>query len=203
MTAKRPSDSFTIAFDEGVNGWTSFYSYIPQGFSGSLDGKFYTFKNSDIYTHYATNEYNNFYGVSYDSSVDFIFNEQPSASKNFLTINYEGSDTWNISNIETDIDQAYNISSYNIANEDLIMSAFQKIHNKFYSNIMNSSTSSAGEVVFGGDVSGIKGFFAKMKIQTSPIIETTKFIALRSNSYAYSCSNQTHSLKDCLLRSLD
>ena len=47
------------------------------------------------------------------------------------------------------------------------MSAFQKIHNKFYSNIMNSSTSSAGEVVFGEDVSGIKGFFAKMKIQTS------------------------------------
>jgi len=167
LTAKRPSDSFTVAFDEGVNGWTSFYSYIPQGFSGSLDGKFYTFKNSDIYTHYATNEYNNFYGVSYYSSVDFIFNEQPSASKNFLTINYEGSDTWNISNIETDTDQAYNISSYNLVNEDLLISAFQKNNNKFYSNIMNSSRENPGEVVFGNDISGVKGFFAKMKIQTS------------------------------------
>ena len=167
LTAIKPSDSFTVAFDESVNGWTSFYSYVPDGFSGSLDGKFYTFKNSDIYVHYATNDYNNFYGVSYDSSVDFIFNEQPSASKNFLTINYEGSDTWNISNIETDTDQAYNIPAYNVLNQDLIISAFQKMHNKFYSNIMNSSTSSAGEVVFGNDVSGIKGFFAKMKIQTS------------------------------------
>ena len=167
LTAIRPQNSFTVAFDEGVNGWSSFYSYIPQGFSGSLDGKFYTFNQNNLYEHYATNEYNNFYGVYYDSSVDFIFNEQPSASKNFLTVNYEGSDTWNISNIETDTDQAYNIPAYNVLNEDLIISAFQKMHNKFYSNIMNSSTLSAGEVVFGNDVSGIKGFFAKMKIQTS------------------------------------
>ena len=167
LTAKRPSDSFTVTFDESVNGWTSFFSFIPQGFSGSLAGKFYTFNSNNIYEHYATNEYNEFYGTSYDSSVDFIFNEQPSASKNFLTINYEGSDTWNISNIETDTDQAYNISSYNLANEDLLISAFQKNNNKFYSNIMNSSRENPGEVVFGNDISGVKGFFAKMKIQTS------------------------------------
>ena len=43
LTAIRPQNSFTVAFDESVNGWTSFYSYIPEGFSGSLDGKFYTF----------------------------------------------------------------------------------------------------------------------------------------------------------------
>ena len=167
LTAIRPSNSFTIAFDESVNGWTSFYSYIPQGFSGSLDGKFYTFHNSNIYEHYSNSTHNEFYGATYNSTVDFIFNEQPSASKNFNTINYEGSDTWNITNIETDTDSAEDIASFDIANQDFIMSAFKRIHNKYYSNLFNDTTESVNEVMFGDDVSGIKGFFAKMKIQTS------------------------------------
>lgn len=167
LTAKRPSDSFTVAFDEGVNGWTSFYSFIPQGFSGSLDGKFYTFHNTDIYEHYKNSVHNRFYDTNYSSTVDFIFNEQPSASKNFNTINYEGSDSWNITNIETDTDSAVGIAAFDIANQDFIISAFKKIHNKYYSNIFNTTASSPNEVSFGGDVSGIKGFFAKMKIQTS------------------------------------
>lgn len=176
LTVIRPSNSFTVAFDESVNGWTSFYSYIPQGFSGSLDGKFYTFHNSNIYEHYSNSTHNEFYGTTYDSTVDFIFNEQPSASKNFNTINYEGTKSWNITNIETDTDFAENILEYDIANQDYIISAFNKIHNKFYSNIFNKNVYDdsdgntvpyGGEVVFGADVSGIKGFFAKMKIQTS------------------------------------
>lgn len=168
LTCIKPSDSFTISFDESVNGWVSFYSYIPQGFSGSLDGNFYTFKNNNIYEHYSNPEsYNNFYGTSYSSVVDFVFNSQPSVNKNFYTINYEGTDSWNITNIITDSDSAENIPAYNISNQDLIISGFQKIHNKYYSNIMNSTTSNPNEVVFGAEMSGIKGFFASMKIQTS------------------------------------
>ena len=168
LTAIKPSDSFTVAFDEYASGWTSFYSYIPQGFSGSLDGKFYTFKNNNIYKHNSlSSNYNTFYGEYQESSVDFIFNGDSSASKNFLTINYEGSDSWNISNIETDTDQAEDIAAYDVSNQDLIISAFQKIHNKYYSNIMNATSGNVNEVVFGDEMSGVKGFFAKMKIQTS------------------------------------
>lgn len=168
LTAIRPSDSFTVAFDEYANGWTSFYSYIPQGFSGSLDGQFYTFYNNNIWIHNNSPEsYNSFYGTTHESSVDFIFNGEASANKNFLTINYEGSDSWNISNIETDTDQAENIAEYISLNQDLIISAFQKTHNKYYSNIMNATSASEDEIVFGADVSGVKGFYAKMKIQTS------------------------------------
>lgn len=168
LTAIKPSDSFTVAFDEYASGWTSFYSYIPQGFSGSLDGKFYTFKNNNIYKHNSlSSNYNTFYGEYQESSVDFIFNGDSSASKNFLTINYEGSDSWNISNIETDTDQAEDIAAYDVSNQDLIISAFQKIHNKYYSNIMNATSGNINEVVFGDEMSGVKGFFAKMKIQTS------------------------------------
>jgi hypothetical protein len=168
LTAIKPSNSFTVAFDESINGWTSFYSYIPQGFSGSLDGNFYTFNNNNIYKHNSlTEDYNTFYGTTYNSVVEFVFNSQPSASKNFHTINYEGSDSWNIINIATDTDSAQDIPAYDPLNQDLIISGFQKIHNKYYSNIINSTPAAANEVVFGDDMSGIKGFFATMKIQTS------------------------------------
>lgn len=168
VTALRPSNSFTVSFDESINGWTSFYSYIPQGFSGSLDGKFYTFHNNNLYEHYSNNTRNSFYGQTNDDSyVDFIFNQNPSASKNFLTVNYEGADTWNISNIETETDLAHDVAAFDISNQDLIISAFKKIDNKYYSNIMNNSSVAENEISFNGNISGIKGFVAKMKIKTS------------------------------------
>jgi hypothetical protein len=165
------SQDITLAFDEGVNGWTSRFSYIPQ-MGGSLDGKFYTFKNCDIYEHYSNSLYNTFYGTSYNSEVEVIFNLNPSTNKNFLTINYEGSKTWNIDNIvsehDTGIqDTAAPIAAYYLGNEDLISSSFKLQDGKFFCNILNNSIEKPGEVVFGGDVSGIKGYFAKMKIKTS------------------------------------
>lgn len=156
----------TIAFDESTNGWTSRYSYIPQ-MGGSLDAKFYTFNNCDVYEHYAGVDYNTFYGTSYESEVTIIFNQNPSVNKSFVTLNYEGTPNWSVENIVTDTDAAENIAIYNPANNDLIMSAFQKMDNKYFSNIFNSTTSNSEEVVFGGDVSGIKGFYTKITAKTS------------------------------------
>ena len=49
LTLKGTSD-YTASFDERVNGWTSFKSFIPE--SGlSLNNKYYTFKNGDLYLH--------------------------------------------------------------------------------------------------------------------------------------------------------
>lgn len=179
LSIQGPSENTTLVFDEGVNGWTSRYSYVPQG-GGSLDGKFYTFStykdsvanSSDIYEHYSNNAYNTFYGESFTSEVELIFNQNVSVNKNFFTINYEGSKTWNIYNITSEqdtgvTDSALNIASYNPNNQDLIISAFKLQDGKFYSNIINSSPEKSNEVIFGGDVTGIKGYFAKMKIRTS------------------------------------
>lgn len=166
VTVIKPTDSFTVAFDESVNGWSSFFSYIPSGFSGSIDGKFYTFKGVDLYEHHATDYYNRFYGQDHESYVEFVLNANPSLNKNFLTINYEGSDSWNISNMETDTDTAFPIPEYSMYNEDLLMSAFQKNNNKYYSNLINASDPYGGEVDFGGSMSGIKGYYAKVKAET-------------------------------------
>lgn len=87
----------TLNFDDSINGWVSFYTYNPT-FAGSLKDKYYSFYQGKIYEHYSnkatTNNYQTFYGVAGDSSITFIFNPNPSISKNFLTINYEGSNGW-------------------------------------------------------------------------------------------------------------
>jgi len=56
----------------------------------SLNNKYYTFSGGDLWSH--DNETrNNFYGIQYNSSVKFIFNEAPGSIKSFKTLNYEGS----------------------------------------------------------------------------------------------------------------
>lgn len=156
----------TIAFDENVNGWTSRFSYIPQ-LGGSLDAKFYTFNSCDLYEHYTGTGYNSFYGTDYDSEVTLILNQNASVSKSFVTINYEGTPNWRVENIETDSDTAGNISVHSINNQDLIISGFQKMDNKYFSNIFNTTPSNSNEVVFAEDISGIKGFYTKLTVKTS------------------------------------
>lgn len=183
------SENITLTFDEGVNGWTSRHSYVPQ-LGGSLDGKFYTFKNCDIYEHYANSEYNKFYGTNYNSEIDFIFNQEPSINKNFVTINYEGTNTWNISNIETDIDSAENIISYDNTKQDtdtdMYLNIFRNFDGKYHANIINNSTVEPNEISFGDNISGIKGYFAKMKIKTS----ATTYQELFSVSTNYNTNRQ-------------
>ena len=81
----------TLSFDERVDGWTSFKSFIPEaGFS--LNNIYYTYKNGDLYSHDNTVR-NTFYGTAYASSIKFIFNDFPQSVKSFKTLNYEGSDS--------------------------------------------------------------------------------------------------------------
>ena len=52
----------TVAFNDSVNGWSSFRSYAPEQ-GVSLDGEYYTFKHGDIYEHSLDSIRNSFYGV--------------------------------------------------------------------------------------------------------------------------------------------
>ena len=100
----------TISFKEDTNDWTSRKSFLQED-GVSLNNKYYTFKNADLWVH--DNEVrNNFYSNPYDSSIKFIFNDAPGSVKQFKTLNYEGTqarifvdnDTDNdgISNSDTD-----------------------------------------------------------------------------------------------------
>lgn len=85
----------TVSFSEGVKGWTSRKSFIPEA-GVSLNNIYYTFKNGKLYSHTNPNR-NTFYGGSITpSEVTLILNDSPSNMKNFRTLNYQGSFDWRV-----------------------------------------------------------------------------------------------------------
>ena len=80
----------TLSYNETVDGWTSFKSFIKEA-GLTLNNKYYTFKNGEIYRHHSDKEgYNIFYGTEYSSSITCIFNDNPSIVKAFRYFDYEG-----------------------------------------------------------------------------------------------------------------
>ena len=102
----------TVSFSEDAKGWVSFKSIGPRlkqydetivntssnypiDFAGfSLNNKYYTFRDGGLYQHYLDNQnYNNFYGFQFNSSVNLVLNDSPEIVKSFNTLNYEGSES--------------------------------------------------------------------------------------------------------------
>ena len=97
----------TVSFTEKVNGWTSLKSFIPEN-SISVAGNYYSFSDtngdniSELWLHNKNLTRMNFYGVQYDSSIKFVFNDAPGSIKSFKSINYEGTSGWKASAIATE-----------------------------------------------------------------------------------------------------
>ena len=107
----------TLAFDDDIKGFPSFFTFKPDQ-SVSLKNNFYTMKNGVLYLHHSINaKRGNFYGQQYDSSVTFVFNPKVSMSKVFKTVNYEGSNGWEVSAFESDITGIYSVGSIGFAGE--------------------------------------------------------------------------------------
>lgn len=174
----------TLTFEDDINGWTSFHDYEPK-FAGSLKGKYYSFFNADIYKHHDSNSpRTTYYGVSYGSSIEFIFNASPSIIKNFKTVNYEGSNGWQVENFLSDAegfdvqsnaqtqfnDSAKLIRSYDegLYNEGGVpyRAGFNRKENKYFANLINNSVARPNEVFFGDATTGIKGYLATVKVST-------------------------------------
>jgi len=184
LSLQTNSDYKTATFDEGVLGWTSFSSYKPSHIF-SLSNVFYTF-NQDVdingnlgrlYQHYL-GPYAKFYGVTYGSDVTIVLNSQPSVVKNFKTINYEGGPGWELeSMVASSTDKTLPIGKYvfqeNLASlENQIWSnTFKKKKDKYFANLINNSPATNGEILYGADMSGIKGFYSTVKMSISPITQ--------------------------------
>ena len=212
----------TLSFDETVQGWTSLYSYKP-GMMLSLRNKFYTTGPSvvgstdtaGLYQHYIdTQPRCNFYGTQGKASIEFIFNPNVSVSKVFKTINYEGSNGWQVdsfisdstgigyTNIDFDNFSTVNtndsvsfIYSFNEGSYDnhgntfvnttttpitantkplvppVNYAGFTRKENKYMANLVNNSTAAPGEIIFGNKMTGIKGYFATVKISTDTLTD--------------------------------
>jgi len=176
----------TLAFDERVLGWTSFFSYVPDQ-TLSLQSNYYSFKNGGLFKHYdITQNRNTFYNTAYDSSIKFVFNPSVSLSKVFKTVNYEGGNGWEVSKFEAArsfelVDSCKPVLSYNDGAYDsatppntgtaavvqpIFHAGFVKKEGKYFANLVNSSSATAGEVIFGASMTGVKGYYATVTIES-------------------------------------
>jgi len=86
---------YTLSHSEKSEGWTSFWSYLPDGMI-RVNNRFYTIKNGQLYLHNEeTGVRNNFYGVQHSSKIVFYFNESNSEDKIFKNLVLEGNLPWN------------------------------------------------------------------------------------------------------------
>ena len=190
------NDYQTLAFDELINGWSSFFSYKPTQLF-SLRNTFYTIKDESIWSHYSENvDRTNFYGSYGGANITFVFNQDSGINKVFKTVNYEGDNGWQVDSFISggtgkdlkpnsanwrflsDITQtveSYNEGEY-IENGIKYHSGFNRKENKYYANLVNTSVAKPGEVIFGEKMSGIKGRFATVKFA---IDDTTDYGGLK------------------------
>jgi len=204
--------SETLSYDEKAEGWISFYDYIPSQ-SFSLKNQHYTTTGSQLWIHNAVSaDYNNFYGVAYPSQVTFIFNPKVSSAKVFKTINYEGTSGWQVDSFVSDetgpningelfsFDTTNRVLSYvegaydsanppntgaAVVTPPIFRAGFDRKENKYYANLINSSLVSPGEIHFGNEVSGIKGFFTKVVMSTDRVTDTGQYKELFAVSAIY------------------
>ena len=139
-----------------------------------------------MWRHNQPGKYGNFYNVISDSYVTLILNAQPSVVKSFKTINYEGATGWELlggSQTINGVDVPYGVIassgdvSFPITKEttsfidlqalqdNIFKNNFKRKENKYFANLVNNSIATSGEILFGADVSGIKGFFATIKMK--------------------------------------
>ena len=100
----------TVTFKENVKGWVSFKSFIPEN-AISCANEYYTFKNAKIWKHHDESvNRNTFYNEGQsNSTINVILNDIPGSVKSFNTINYEGSQSRVVPNL--DDNQYYNLAS--------------------------------------------------------------------------------------------
>ena len=167
--------STTLSFDENVRGWTSKYSYVPSNMF-SIQNNFYSTPSGtgDIYEHYSTDVNRaNFYGNDNASSIQSIFNVNPSLIKTFQTINFEGAPNWSMSSFTTNEDQANAITPFVMPTTlaemegNFLKNQFKQKEDKYFANLINTSTFAQGEVLYGQSISGVKGFFATVTMTAS------------------------------------
>ncbi len=98
----------TLSFDPKVNGWPTFFTYKPEQMF-SIQNRFYTVKSGGLYRHYASQtgtgtvvNRNTFYGIESRSSLSFVVNQNPAASKTFQAVSYEGNSGWQLDTFTSD-----------------------------------------------------------------------------------------------------
>jgi len=301
-SVQRGPSNKTLNFDERSQGWVSFFDYVPDEMF-SLRNNFYSVKTNNsgvaqLWRHYDKNvRRGNYYGKDNPTSITFVFNPNPTNSKTFKTIGYEGSNGWQLDTYTSDETQAIlssggnwslsndvtsaivsyndgeyvltsgqarnntavtasttitldvgsvvgyifpgdsvtseqilplrNVVSYNTSTGVLVLdgavsltqfstlffngfvsnvnytnvfgtttppldryyAGFDRKENKYVANLINNTPANPGEIIFNQDISGIKGFYATVKMSTDLTTQLGGEKTLFSVESAYDMNN--------------
>jgi hypothetical protein len=110
-------------------------------------------------------------------------------SKNFNTLNYEGSGGWVLSELYSNSDNATPILKSTNAltlaeiEEQLFLNNFKRKENKYFGTIINITPATSGEIVYGNSMNGIKGFYstAKMVFANNTFNQAAELYSVSSN----------------------
>lgn len=183
----------TIGFhtNGGQSGWTSRYSFIPEAGISTI-GKYYTFKQGKCWVHHDGEAlHNNFYGEQYWSEVQFIFNDNPTFSNEWVSLNYEGTEGWDVIGIKADQEEGV------MENVDILDGLWFKKEGKYFGAITGEEA--VYSLIDGGTPdddgnypvqdtgakqikAGVKGFYNKVTLRNN---NTTKqeLFAVSAESY--------------------
>lgn len=100
----------TLSYNKNVQGWTSFFSYLPESMVG-MNGSFFSFNRGQLYKHNTNPLRNNFYKTQGVSRITSVFNIEPTTVKNFKTIATYGNQPWDCT-VLTDLSEGFIESSY-------------------------------------------------------------------------------------------
>ena len=118
----------TLSYSDGVKGWPSFYSFIPDYMIG-MNSFFYSFNNGQLFRHNTNEVRNNYYDVQYNSNITGVFNIEPQTVKLFKTMSLESDASWGVLSLETDLGSG-----------DMLDTYFEQKEGEWFSFIRNKST---------------------------------------------------------------
>lgn len=103
----------TISFNEKTRKWVSFYTYIPE-MSMSMFTKVYSGFDGQIWVHEAgADDRNSFYGVQYQSIIQFVDNIAPAVPKTFQSLSIQCNELMvtTVGGIQTSLGQISELAS--------------------------------------------------------------------------------------------
>jgi len=146
----------TVSFDPTARGWTSFHSYYPEWMLG-MNSVFYTFYQGKPWKHYSNSVRNSYYGAAaVESSVRFVFNDEPTEAKMFKTLELESLQQWTaelVSDLHTgSIENTYFVLKEGSYYANVRRDATETGLNIDWSQISTQGVGSASNVIAGNPV---------------------------------------------------
>lgn len=86
-------ESNNFSFNEGRNGYASFYDYHPE-WGLCAEDTIFTWKNGNLYIHNDDGADRKFYGQSFKPSIKLVFNEKEAVRKKFMALGYQSNNRW-------------------------------------------------------------------------------------------------------------